>query len=144
MFMFVKCVFYFLVLFSLHRMREMQTIVTDVRGVCLSLSRSVCLSRGLNRRRRVQCTRGHSVQPLSNYYDHLFVFVSFSRLTFLVLVFVSTKITLRVERSGLPAAGVRLSAETISSSRGRREPVPYTDVGRSFAAESPPPTRSLY
>jgi len=33
-------------------MHEMQTIVTDVCGVCLS----VCLSRGSNRRRRVQCT----------------------------------------------------------------------------------------
>jgi len=33
-------------------MHEMLTIVTDVRGVCLS----DCLSRGLNRRRRVQCT----------------------------------------------------------------------------------------
>jgi len=33
-------------------MHEMQTIVTDVCGVCLS----VCLSRGLNRRRRVRCT----------------------------------------------------------------------------------------
>jgi len=29
-------------------MHEMQTIVTDARGVCLS----VCLSRGLNRRRK--------------------------------------------------------------------------------------------
>jgi len=41
---------------------------------CLSLCQSV-LSRGLNRRRRVQCTpcaRGHSVQPLSNAFDHLF------------------------------------------------------------------------
>jgi len=33
-------------------MHEMLTIVTDVRGVCLS----VCLSSDLNRRRRVQCT----------------------------------------------------------------------------------------
>jgi len=32
-------------------MHEMLTILTDVRGVCLS----VCLSHGLNRRRRVQC-----------------------------------------------------------------------------------------
>jgi len=51
----------------LHLMHEMLTIVTDVRGVCLS----VCLWRGLNRRRRVQCTprscaRGHSVQPSPN------------------------------------------------------------------------------
>jgi len=32
-------------LFKLHRMHEMQTIVTDVRGVCPS----VCLSRGSTR-----------------------------------------------------------------------------------------------
>jgi len=35
---------------------------------------SVCLSRGLNRRRlvgRAPCARGHSVQSLSNYSDHL-------------------------------------------------------------------------
>jgi len=42
--------------FRLRRMHEMQTILTDVRGVCLSVYLSVCLSRGLNRRRRVQCT----------------------------------------------------------------------------------------
>jgi len=41
------------IIFRLHRMHEMQTIVTDVRGVCLS----VCLSRGSSRR-RVQCVRG--------------------------------------------------------------------------------------
>jgi len=41
-----------LIIITLHRLHEMQTIVTDVRGVCLS----ACLSRGLNRRRRVQCT----------------------------------------------------------------------------------------
>jgi len=38
---------------------------------------SVSLSRGLNRRWRVQCTpraRGHSVQPLSNYFDYLLAF----------------------------------------------------------------------
>jgi len=33
-------------------MHEMLTILTNVRGVCLSVS----LPRGLNRRRRVQCT----------------------------------------------------------------------------------------
>jgi len=55
--------------FRRHRMHDMLTIHTDVRGVCPS----VCLSRGLNRRRRVQCTprrvpcaRGHSVQPSPN------------------------------------------------------------------------------
>jgi len=62
----------------LHRTHEMQTILTDVRGgclsVCLSVRRhSVRLSRGLNRRQHVQCARGHSVQPLSNYFDHLLI-----------------------------------------------------------------------
>jgi len=38
-------------LFRLPRMHEMQTIVTDVRGVCLSVTR------------RVHCVRGHLVQP---------------------------------------------------------------------------------
>jgi len=33
---------------------EYMTILTDVRGVCLS----VCLLHGLNRRRHVQCTPG--------------------------------------------------------------------------------------
>jgi len=37
-------------------MREMQTIVSDVRGVCLSVCPSVSLS----------VTRGHSVQPFPN------------------------------------------------------------------------------
>jgi len=46
-------------LFKLHRMREMQTIVTDVRGVCLS----VCLSRGA-----CSVCEGHSVQPLPSYF----------------------------------------------------------------------------
>jgi len=48
-----------LIRFRLHQMHEMLTILTDVGGVCvcLSVSLSVCLSRGLNRRRRrVQCT----------------------------------------------------------------------------------------
>jgi len=40
--------------FRLHRMHEMLTILTDVRAVSVSLP--VCLSRGLNRQRRVQCT----------------------------------------------------------------------------------------
>jgi len=33
----------------LHRMHDMQTIVTDVRGVCQSVCPSVCRSRGLTR-----------------------------------------------------------------------------------------------
>jgi len=45
----------------------MQTLLTDIRGVCLS----VCLSRGLNHGgtcsvHRMPCAWGHSVQPLSN------------------------------------------------------------------------------
>jgi len=40
------------VYFRLHRMYEMLTILTDIRGVCLS----VCLSRGLHWQQRVQCT----------------------------------------------------------------------------------------
>jgi len=51
----------------LHRMHEMQTTVTDDHAVCLS----VCLSRG-STRRRLQCVRAHSMQPLSNHFD-LFV-----------------------------------------------------------------------
>jgi len=55
-------------LFTLHRMHQMQAILTDVHGVCLS--------RGLNRRRRMQCTpravcTGHLVQPLSNDFDQV-------------------------------------------------------------------------
>jgi len=48
-------------LFRLHRMHEMQTIVTDVRSVCLS----VCLSRSWIQQ-RVQCVQRHSVQALPN------------------------------------------------------------------------------
>jgi len=39
-------------------MHELQTIAIDVHGVCPSVSLSVMW--------------GHSVQPLSNYFDHLF------------------------------------------------------------------------
>jgi len=39
-------------IFRLHRMHEILTIVTNVCCVC----QSVCLSRGLNRRRRMHCT----------------------------------------------------------------------------------------
>jgi len=45
-----------------HRMHEMLTILTDVRGVCLS----VCLSRSLNWQFAVPCARGHWVQPLAS------------------------------------------------------------------------------
>jgi len=53
-------------------MHEMQYIVTDVRGVCQSVtaSLSVSLSRGLAGW-RVQCVRGHSVQPLPNHFGLL-------------------------------------------------------------------------
>jgi len=44
-------------------MHEMQTIVTDVRGVCLSVRPSVCQSRAAQLGFTV---RGHSVQPLPN------------------------------------------------------------------------------
>jgi len=37
-------------------MHVMLTIRTDVRGVCLSVCQSVCLSRGLNLRQLVHCT----------------------------------------------------------------------------------------
>jgi len=49
-------------------MHDMQTIVTDLRGVCRSVSPSlyVCLSRGL----ALQCW-GHSVQPLPNHFGLL-------------------------------------------------------------------------
>jgi len=40
------------VVVRLHQMQQMLTILTDVCCVCLS----VCLSRGLNRLRRMQCT----------------------------------------------------------------------------------------
>jgi len=53
-------------------MHEMLIILTDVRDVWLS----VCLPWGLSRRChvhgcRMTCVRGHSVQLLSNYFDHL-------------------------------------------------------------------------
>jgi len=55
--------------FRLHWIHE--THGTDVRDVCLSVCPSICLSRG-STRRRVQCVRGHSVQPLPNYFGLLF------------------------------------------------------------------------
>jgi len=50
-----------------------ETIVTDVRGVCLSesLRQSVCLSRG-SIKSALLCG-GHSVQPLRNHFGLLFI-----------------------------------------------------------------------
>jgi len=54
--------------FRLHRMREMQTILTDVHGICLSVCSSVCLSVtqlklvvGVCSVRHVPYVQGHSV-----------------------------------------------------------------------------------
>jgi len=136
-------------------MHEMLTILVDVRGVC----QSVCLSRGLNRRRRVQCmrrgrlvaafdkllwpfvrvslclsvcrsvclfvtrlksaaartvyvprpcARGHSVQPMSNYFDHLLHVGSIKC------------IKGRLLRSAIPGQSVS-QLVCLSLSRGRRE-----------------------
>jgi len=43
---------------------------------CLFVCLSVCLSCGLNRRRRVPCARGHSVQPSTNAFSLFFIIVS--------------------------------------------------------------------
>jgi len=51
-------------------MHEMQAIVTDVRGVSLS----VCLSVMWSTRRHVQCVWGHSVQTLSNHFGLFFLY----------------------------------------------------------------------
>jgi len=40
----------------LYQMREIQTILNDVRSVCLSIRQSVHLCHGLNLRWRVHCT----------------------------------------------------------------------------------------
>jgi len=72
-------------------MHEMQTILTDVCGVSLS----DCLSRGLNRLRRMQCKLramcmgGHSVQPSSNYLDHLLFRYFHSIVSVLFIVHIS-------------------------------------------------------
>jgi len=51
-------------------MHEMQTTVTDVCNVCLSVFSSVCLSRGsIN---SISVCGGHLVQPLPNYCGLLF------------------------------------------------------------------------
>jgi len=68
--------------FRLHRMHEMQTVVIDVCGVCLSglpIHQSVCVTWC------AQCVWGYSVQSLPNYFGLLlshccsnkFAFVSF-------------------------------------------------------------------
>jgi len=51
-------------------MHEMQTIITDVRGVCQSVRQSVCLSR---RAAGLHCAGGYSVQPLLNNFGFLLV-----------------------------------------------------------------------
>jgi len=51
-------------------MHEMLTIVTDVRGVCLSVRLSVTRLKSAAAR-AVYAVCGHLVQPLSNYFDHL-------------------------------------------------------------------------
>jgi len=59
----------------------MMTILTDVRGVCLSVCLSVChaayIGGGACSVRRVLCARGHSAKPLSNYFDRLFIVVQY-------------------------------------------------------------------
>jgi len=61
-------------------MYEMQTTVTNARGVCLSVSLSVTNapndpgSASLGRVRRVPYVRGHSVQPLPNAFGLSFGF----------------------------------------------------------------------
>jgi len=52
-------------------MHEMQTVVTDVRGVCQSVSLSVTR---LNSAARAVVTQDHSMQPLPNYFGLLFTF----------------------------------------------------------------------
>jgi len=44
-------------------------------SVCQSVCHSAYIGGGACSVRRVPCVRGHSVQPLSNYFDHLFVFL---------------------------------------------------------------------
>jgi len=67
-------------------MHEMQTIVTDVCGVCLSVtnalndpgSASLCgvIGGGACSVRRVPCARGYSVQPSPNAFGLLFYFLT--------------------------------------------------------------------
>jgi len=52
-------------------MHEMQTILTVDRGVCLSVCQAAQIGGGECSVRRVPYARGHSVQSLSNYFDHL-------------------------------------------------------------------------
>jgi len=81
-------------------MHEMLTILTDVRGVCLS----VCLSRGLNRGgacsvRRVPRARGHLVQPLSNVFGLLLNMASSTASRRLSRKALSTANTVTVDRT---------------------------------------------
>jgi len=55
--------------FTLRRMHEMQTIVTGVRGVCLSVCMSVMRLNWAS-----QC-RGHSVEPLPYHFRLLFLYL---------------------------------------------------------------------
>jgi len=55
-------------------MHEMQTIVTDVHGVCLSVSLSVCHAASLL---SASLCGGHLVQPLPNHFGFLFCMSSF-------------------------------------------------------------------
>jgi len=47
-------------------MHEMQTIVNDVCGVCLSVCHAAQIGAGAGSVRRVPCARGHLVQPSPN------------------------------------------------------------------------------
>jgi len=54
-------------------MHEMQTIVTDVRVVDLSVRLSLTRLKSTAARAVYAACRGHSMQPLSSYCDHLFM-----------------------------------------------------------------------
>jgi len=77
--------------FRLRLLHEMQTIVTNVRFVCLSVRLSVCLNAPSDTDlaslcevivgntcsvRRVPCARGHLMQPLPKVFGLLFTFTS--------------------------------------------------------------------
>jgi len=62
-------------------MHEIQKIVIDVRGVCLSICPSVCLSRGsIN---SAALCGGHSVQLVLNYFGLLFSYGTAKLFSFL-------------------------------------------------------------
>jgi len=57
-------------------MHEMLTILTNARGVCLSVSLSVTLLKSAAAHTQyMPCAWGHLVQPLLNQFDHLFILV---------------------------------------------------------------------